>query len=472
MAYPPSSNYPLPQNPQYQQSLQSICQSDQYPQQDFTSQDTFSQQRLHSQSSFNQTHNGFQQNTFPQQLPSFPNQPDSFLPHSTLSQANTFPQSNQSFLQPSQPHLNQQPRQQLHSQTQYSQQPPPQYLSQQQQQQSHIPSLPQNQHSQSASPVHHPYPQQDPQSNTPSQPHQAQHGQQNPPVPPNRLSQHNQATHANTHSQQKSLAQPGHLSGSGARNHPNDFSQHTQFGQQQCFSQGQQNFISQSAHSQQPQGPSFSPLPNRPVQQTLPPHPPQMLAQPSQATRNQQSQSRRSSEDVAGTYQLFFTGRDDPRSCILIGEDTRPVYLTFETQENTGSSNSSLQIYRDTRDLCARLEWGTGGYLGNAVIGNRQFPMAQLVLPGSMNYSARRFASSDGGQFEWRRMREDTTTYDLYMAPNVRIALFRKYSQLTAIGPSHGLIQYTFSNDELLIEALLSLLLNRWIDMNGIQFTS
>jgi len=57
------------------------------------------------------------------------------------------------------------------------------------------------------------------------------------------------------------------------------------------------------------------------------------------------------------------------------------------------------------------------------------------------------------------------------MAPNIRIALFRKYNQLTAIGPSHGLIQYTFSNDVLLIEVLLALLLNRWIDMNGIQFS-
>jgi len=55
------------------------------------------------------------------------------------------------------------------------------------------------------------------------------------------------------------------------------------------------------------------------------------------------------------------------------------------------------------------------------------------------------------------------------MAPNIRIALFRKYNQLTAIGPSHGLIQYTFSNDVLLIEVLLALLLNRWIDMNGIS---
>ncbi|KAF9452259.1 hypothetical protein P691DRAFT_661400, partial [Macrolepiota fuliginosa MF-IS2] len=169
----------------------------------------------------------------------------------------------------------------------------------------------------------------------------------------------------------------------------------------------------------------------------------------------------------AGTYQLFFTGRDDPRCCMLIGEDTKPVYLSFET-----NPNQSLRtlVYRNNKDLCAQLEWGTGPYLGNAAVGPRQLPMSQLVLPGSAD-NARKFFSSDGKEFEWRRIREDTMAYDLFMAPNVRIALFRKYNQLTAIGPSHGLIQYTFSNDNLLIEALVSLLLNRWIDMNQIQFS-
>jgi hypothetical protein len=33
------------------------------------------------------------------------------------------------------------------------------------------------------------------------------------------------------------------------------------------------------------------------------------------------------------TYDLFFTGRDDPRRCIIIGEDVKPVYFCFETPE-------------------------------------------------------------------------------------------------------------------------------------------
>jgi len=36
-------------------------------------------------------------------------------------------------------------------------------------------------------------------------------------------------------------------------------------------------------------------------------------------------------------YTLFFTGRDDPRGCIIIGEDTKPIYFCFETAEKSVS---------------------------------------------------------------------------------------------------------------------------------------
>jgi hypothetical protein len=31
-------------------------------------------------------------------------------------------------------------------------------------------------------------------------------------------------------------------------------------------------------------------------------------------------------------FQICFSGRDDPRDCIIIGNDTKPVYFEFETQ--------------------------------------------------------------------------------------------------------------------------------------------
>ena len=102
-------------------------------------------------------------------------------------------------------------------------------------------------------------------------------------------------------------------------------------------------------------------------------------------------------------------------------------------------------------------------------------------------HSARTFWS-EGTRFEWRRCYEDPNSYDvrherhsgshmprdrlpssqLFAIPNRRIAIFRRYAQATPIGPSHGMLQYTFSHDLLLLEALLALCLNRWIDMRGI----
>lgn len=37
---------------------------------------------------------------------------------------------------------------------------------------------------------------------------------------------------------------------------------------------------------------------------------------------------------AASTYDLFFTGRDDPRdACVIIGRDVKPVFFEFETSE-------------------------------------------------------------------------------------------------------------------------------------------
>jgi hypothetical protein len=97
------------------------------------------------------------------------------------------------------------------------------------------------------------------------------------------------------------------------------------------------------------------------------------------------------------------------------------------------------------------------------------------------------FSSSDGRKFEWRRrLHDDPNSYDvrlssspvsgpvahfglqLYTEPDRRIAIFRRFVQLTPVGPSHAVLQYAFNNDLLLLEALLALCLNRWIDWCGI----
>jgi len=42
-------------------------------------------------------------------------------------------------------------------------------------------------------------------------------------------------------------------------------------------------------------------------------------------------------------YDLYFTGKDDFRDCIIIGEDTRPVYIEFETPP--GSERTTVRAF-------------------------------------------------------------------------------------------------------------------------------
>ncbi len=44
------------------------------------------------------------------------------------------------------------------------------------------------------------------------------------------------------------------------------------------------------------------------------------------------------------TYDLFFTGKDDPRRCVVIGEDTKPIYLCFETSERGVTMNTRTLV--------------------------------------------------------------------------------------------------------------------------------
>ncbi|KAG1877808.1 hypothetical protein DFJ58DRAFT_7429 [Suillus subalutaceus] len=185
---------------------------------------------------------------------------------------------------------------------------------------------------------------------------------------------------------------------------------------------------------------------------------------------------------MAHSFEIFFTGRDDPRNgCIVIGEDTKPVFFEFETQYL--SPSSARTTISSNRNPVAALHWMNGG-LGVATIGDREIPMAHLVQQGSST-SARRFPSADGRHYEWRKCHADPRSYEvsppqyfkyrplqlnlqkLFSGPNTRIAKFQKLSQATPIGPSHGTLQYSFSHDLLLLEALVTLNLNRWLDWTG-----
>lgn len=172
---------------------------------------------------------------------------------------------------------------------------------------------------------------------------------------------------------------------------------------------------------------------------------------------------------ASATYDLFFTGRDDPRCCIVIGEDTKPIYFCFETIEKTISSARTI-VYGGDQQYVAKLDWSPGNHLGSATVGSRPpMPISHLVGPGSSPL-ARAFVSSNGRRYEWRRLPETLTSYDLYALTGVptKIAIFRRFAQATVVGPSHAMLQYTFDDWGLLGECLVALSINRWVDLHGV----
>jgi hypothetical protein len=43
-----------------------------------------------------------------------------------------------------------------------------------------------------------------------------------------------------------------------------------------------------------------------------------------------------------------------------------------------------LKVYRNHEEVVALFDWTPGNHFGRAVIGAKQIPMSQLVLPGSV----------------------------------------------------------------------------------------
>ncbi|KAF7363313.1 hypothetical protein MSAN_00986500 [Mycena sanguinolenta] len=172
------------------------------------------------------------------------------------------------------------------------------------------------------------------------------------------------------------------------------------------------------------------------------------------------------------TYDLFFTGKDHPLCGVLIGEDVVPRFFCFETPDRQ-IQGLRTTVYSNNNNKVASLVFGPGNQLGSVTIGgsriqpqHRTISMADLLLPGSTR-NARCFFAADGRKYEWRKCTNISGAYDLYALnpPIVRVAAFRRCSEDTPVGKSTGLLQYTFFQENgLLLYALITLALNRWMD--------
>ncbi|KIJ04885.1 hypothetical protein PAXINDRAFT_21828 [Paxillus involutus ATCC 200175] len=120
----------------------------------------------------------------------------------------------------------------------------------------------------------------------------------------------------------------------------------------------------------------------------------------------------------AFNFTIYFTGNDDPRDGgIVIGEDERPVYFEFETElippAQTRTTVGVQHIYSDRHPVAA-FDWGADGTsLGVVTIGDREFPMALLVMSSPVP-NARRFQAANGGFYDWRRVSRNPISYEVF----------------------------------------------------------
>ncbi|KAF8171780.1 hypothetical protein K438DRAFT_1612749 [Mycena galopus ATCC 62051] len=171
-------------------------------------------------------------------------------------------------------------------------------------------------------------------------------------------------------------------------------------------------------------------------------------------------------------FDLFFTGEPDPLSCVIIGEDVSNRQIQRTETEMNSTLWRMKPVYSNNKKATS-LVFGPGNQLGSVTIGGTRvqsedctFAMADALASGS-KYNARSFFSADGRKYEWRKCANVSGAYDLYALnpPIARIAAFRRCSEDTPVGKSTGLLLYTFFQDGLLLHTLITLCLNRWMDM-------
>ncbi|CAE6500308.1 unnamed protein product [Rhizoctonia solani] len=165
---------------------------------------------------------------------------------------------------------------------------------------------------------------------------------------------------------------------------------------------------------------------------------------------------------------------NDPRNTGVIGyEGATPVFFRFVTTTTLNSTRTVVWKGTSNPNVeheVAWLDWESMNHLGTATIGRFQTPMTNLLQRGTTP-RCRIFAiPGDGRRFEWRRCERDPCRYDLFDGSGKLCASHVVYlqPQRSAVAELNAIMNYWFKEDEmLLLTAIISLTINRWIDQNG-----
>ncbi|KAG8679379.1 hypothetical protein FRC09_019010 [Ceratobasidium sp. 395] len=203
------------------------------------------------------------------------------------------------------------------------------------------------------------------------------------------------------------------------------------------------------------------------------------------------------SNGMIASHDVYWT-TNDPRNTGVIGyEGDKPVFFRFvrinkrvyATVSLTTSNKVTTTTLSSTRTVVwkgtnnpnveeevAWLDWASMNHLGTATIGRFQTPMTNLLQRGVSNKSRIFAIPGDGRRFEWRRSESDACHYDaripliLYDGTSTLYASHTVYlqPQRSSVAELNAVMNYWFKDDDmLLLTAVISLTINRWIDQNG-----
>jgi len=118
----------------------------------------------------------------------------------------------------------------------------------------------------------------------------------------------------------------------------------------------------------------------------------------------------------------------------------------------------------------ATFHWIGGTALGTAKVrGKLDHHMGELVIVNGYPNGCRAFYSRGPDEiksvYRWKRV--DGGGYDLIHSSGATIGMFRMQRETTPIGEIYATLYYNFSCDELFVDSILSLCLNRWLDGMG-----
>ncbi|KZP20774.1 hypothetical protein FIBSPDRAFT_528926 [Athelia psychrophila] len=165
-------------------------------------------------------------------------------------------------------------------------------------------------------------------------------------------------------------------------------------------------------------------------------------------------------------FFLHFTGPDEIRDMKAIGEcGHTPMLFEFDTNSMHYQPGNVTEIIMNRMPV-ATLNWHTRDRLGlvNITLEPRiQATMSNMAIHVPET-NGRMFTSADGVCYEWRRSPEDPRAYDLFLMPDALLGKFRHEYEDTPVGPSFAYLQFCFDHQRLLLESMLSLCINRWLD--------